>query len=63
MKADLHVHTIASDGILTPFEIVEWAYKKNIKAIGITDHDTIEGISTAIESAKQYNIIIVPGIE
>lgn len=63
MKADLHVHTIASDGILTPFEIVKWAYKKNIKAIGITDHDTIEGISTAIESAKQYNIIIVPGIE
>lgn len=63
MKADLHVHTVASDGTLTSYEIVQWAHKKNIKAIGITDHDTTEGIFNAIESAKEYDIIIVPGIE
>lgn len=62
-KSDLHIHTTYSDGILSPSEVVGWAYKKNLTDISITDHDTIEGISEAIESSKEFNINVIPGIE
>lgn len=62
--ADLHIHTNASDGILTPEEVVEWAYKKKLRAISITDHDTVSGIDRAINANKIKNFLeIVPGIE
>lgn len=62
-KSDLHIHTTFSDGSLTPYEVVKWASQKNIYAIAISDHDTIEGIECAINSSKLYDIIIIPGIE
>lgn len=62
-KSDLHVHTTFSDGSLTPYEVVKWAYNKSIYAISITDHDTIEGLQYAMESAKLYDVLVVPGIE
>lgn len=62
-KCDLHIHTTFSDGSLTPHEVVKWASHKDIYAIAITDHDTIEGIEYAINSSKLYDIIIIPGIE
>ncbi|MTI48063.1 PHP domain-containing protein [Sporosalibacterium faouarense] len=63
-KVDLHVHTTASDGIFTPSEVVDWAVKKDLKAIAVTDHDTTLGIEEAIEKAKQYeDFLVVPGIE
>lgn len=62
-KSDLHVHTTFSDGSLTPHEVVKWASNKNIYAISITDHDTIEGLQYAMESAKLFDVLIVPGIE
>ncbi len=40
---DLHLHTTASDGVLSPAEIVRYAKAKGLQAIAITDHDTIEG--------------------
>lgn len=60
---DLHIHTTASDGQYTPTQIVEKAASKNIKAIAITDHDTIDGLDEAKEAAKKMNIHYVPGIE
>ncbi|MGB9813586.1 MAG: PHP domain-containing protein [Thermovenabulum sp.] len=64
MLIDLHIHTTFSDGKLTPEEVVEKAAELNLKAIAITDHDTIDGISFAIERAKYYpSLEIVPGIE
>lgn len=63
VKADLHVHTTASDGLLTPSDVVKWANKKEIKVISITDHDTVSGIEEAIKSSGDYSITIVPGIE
>lgn len=60
---DLHVHTTASDGQYTPTEIINKAIEKNIKAIAITDHDTIAGIEEAKLAAKDKQIQLIPGIE
>ena len=61
---DMHIHTTASDGMLTPEEVVDWAVKKKIQAIAITDHDTISGVAKAIQYSKIYrNFVVIPGIE
>ncbi len=44
---DLHIHTTASDGTFTPKELVDYAVKKKLSAIAITDHDTMDGIQEA----------------
>ena len=62
-KIDLHLHTTASDGELSPEGLVGYALKNDMKAIAITDHDTVSGIERAIEYAKEKGIEIVPGIE
>ena len=59
---DLQTHTTASDGKLTPKELVNLATKKKLSAIAITDHDTISGIEEALRSSKG-KIEIVPGVE
>ncbi|MCP4672798.1 MAG: PHP domain-containing protein [Desulfobacula sp.] len=61
--ADLHNHTTASDGDFTPAKMVEQAKIKGIKAIGITDHDTLHGLIEAIKAGRKYNITIIPGVE
>lgn len=60
---DLHVHTTASDGQYTPTEIINKAIEKKIKAIAITDHDTVAGLEEAKKAAEKKEIILVPGIE
>jgi len=62
-RVDLHVHTNYSDGIMDPFAVVQEALKKNIVAIGITDHDTMDGVSSAERAGKMCGIEVVPGIE
>lgn len=62
-KADLHIHTTASDGLMAPDEVVRWAGIKRLKAIGITDHDTINGIRSAEAASTKYGVEVVPGIE
>ena len=60
---DLHVHSTASDGTLSPSEVVSLAAKKKLTAIALTDHDTIDGIKEAQEAAFGLPLEIVPGIE
>jgi predicted metal-dependent phosphoesterase TrpH len=60
---DLHVHTNASDGILSPQEVVEWAIKKKLKAIAITDHDTTDGFVDATQHTNQDELELIPGVE
>ncbi|WP_317366549.1 PHP domain-containing protein [uncultured Tyzzerella sp.] len=60
---DLHTHSTYSDGTYSPKDLIELAYKNGIKAIAITDHDTIEGISYAKEKAKELNIELINGVE
>jgi predicted metal-dependent phosphoesterase TrpH len=45
--ADLHSHTIASDGVLTPSELVARALEKGVQMLSITDHDTVKGLAEA----------------
>jgi len=60
---DLHIHTNASDGILTPLEVVKIASEKKLTAISITDHDTTHGFATALDYANQEGIELIPGVE
>ncbi|MBY6275621.1 MAG: PHP domain-containing protein [Symbiobacterium thermophilum] len=62
-RADLHNHTTASDGTLTPAEQVRWAASQGLAAVGITDHDTIAGWAEAKEAAEEAGIELVPGCE
>lgn len=62
-KADLHIHTTASDGLMSPEEAVQWACIKRLAALGITDHDTVNGIQPAEEASLKHGIELVPGIE
>lgn len=63
LKADLHIHTTASDGLLSPEEVVKWAAHKKLSAVAITDHDTINGVQPAVDVSDSYKIEVVPGIE
>ncbi|MCL2591938.1 MAG: PHP domain-containing protein [Defluviitaleaceae bacterium] len=60
---DLHIHTCKSDGIYTPSEIVKMASKKKLKAIAITDHDTVDGLNEASIEAQKLDIEFINGIE
>ncbi len=62
-KADLHIHTTASDGRLTPVEVVEEAATRNLGTISITDHDTIKGMEEACAAAEKAGIELIPGVE
>ncbi|MEA1969870.1 MAG: PHP domain-containing protein [Thermodesulfobacteriota bacterium] len=61
--ADLHNHTTASDGDFSPEEMVLKAKKAGISVVGITDHDTDNGLDRAIDAGKRYGIDVVPGVE
>jgi 3',5'-nucleoside bisphosphate phosphatase len=61
--ADLHVHTTFSDGLLSPSEMVERAAEGGLRAMGVTDHDTVDGISEAIRSGSLKGVEVVPGVE
>jgi predicted metal-dependent phosphoesterase TrpH len=63
MKADLHTHTIFSDGALSPEDLVRKAKEIGISSLGITDHDSISGFQEATVTAKKLGIDIIPGIE
>ena len=65
---DLHVHSIRSDGSMTPEELVDYAVEKGLSAFALTDHDTVDGIPAALSRAKKWEekgvqIEVIPGIE
>lgn len=62
-RADLHIHTTASDGALSPARVVETAAALGLSAISLTDHDTVVGLDEAIEASQRFGIEVVPGIE
>jgi predicted metal-dependent phosphoesterase TrpH len=60
---DLHTHSTASDGTLSPAALVRAARERGLSALALTDHDTIGGIEEAAEEARRQNIGFIPGIE
>jgi len=62
-KVDLHIHSNYSDGYLSVQEIIYYAHKRNLKAISITDHDTISALALAQKYCRQYGIEFINGIE
>lgn len=64
MKADLHVHTSASDGRLSPERVVQLAVDLGLDVVAITDHDTVDGVVPALKAARNFSsFIVVPGVE
>lgn len=60
---DLHIHSTASDGSLTPAEIIEHAQRLNLAAIAITDHDSIYGSKEALRSGIPPSLDFLTGVE
>lgn len=68
---DLHMHTVHSDGLYTPDQVVELARRSGLAGIAITDHDTLSGVAEAEEAARRYQhtdagrggLEIIPGVE
>ncbi|MDP2743456.1 MAG: PHP domain-containing protein [Dehalococcoidia bacterium] len=64
MKFDLHLHTTASDGLLTARQLVDWAAELGLSFIAITDHDSVDGIGPALEAARAHpKLRVIPGVE
>ena len=61
--ADLHIHTLASDGTGTVREVLDEARIAGLSAIAITDHDSVEALPEAVLLAPEYGIEIIPAIE
>ena len=64
-KIDLHCHTTASDGKLSPEQLIERALEQNVQVLAITDHDTVAGFRQALEYVEghQKDIRLISGIE
>src|SRR2546430_15601135 len=61
---DLHAHTTASDGTLSPRELVRLAVRHGVRVLAVTDHDSTEGLGEALAEAALYPPLeIVPGLE
>ena len=63
MLIDLHTHTTASDGLLSPAGLVRLAAECGVSVLGISDHDTVNGIDEATEAARPLGIRVVPSVE
>ena len=61
---DLHLHTLASDGRLSPTELVNLAASQGLKVVAVSDHDTTEGLAEAYRAGEQFSDLqIIPAIE
>lgn len=61
--ADLHLHSTASDGALTPREIVQAARRKGFRCIAIADHDTVGGVAEALRAGEELGVEVLPAVE
>jgi len=65
MKFDLHSHSLMSDGALSPQALVEHAVTRKVDVLALTDHDSVDGISLALQAIRdgQLPLTLVPGVE
>jgi len=63
-RVDLHVHSTASDGRLSPAEVIREAAERGLAYIALADHDSVDGIAAAKAAAQSFpNLTVIPGIE
>ncbi len=63
-RIDLHLHSNASDGKFSPAEIVRKSAEAGLTVIALTDHDTVNGIESALEAGKSFpGLTVIPGVE
>ena len=62
-KYDLHCHSTASDGALSPTMLIKRAKEQGVTALALTDHDTTAGYQEARTAANETNLTLIPGIE
>ncbi len=62
-SADLHMHSTASDGCLSPKELIRCAAQKGLCCAALTDHDSVAGIHEALEAGKEYGVRVFKGVE
>jgi len=60
---DLHSHSIVSDGLLTPAQLVAHAANKGIRVLALTDHDDVAGLAEAEVAAEEHGITLIRGVE
>lgn len=63
MRLDLHVHSYASDGRVSPTDLVRAAEAGRLDVVAVTDHDTVTGVAEALAAARDRPLQVVPGIE
>jgi 3',5'-nucleoside bisphosphate phosphatase len=63
VRIDLHTHSTASDGTLTPTEVVEAAVAAGLDVLALTDHDAADGWEEAARAARSAGLTLVPGME
>ncbi len=64
-RIDLHTHSTCSDGSYSVHELIDYAHEKELSAIALTDHDTIDGVEEAVNYGKEKypDMEVIPGIE
>lgn len=63
VRADLHIHTTASDGTLAPAKVVRIAASLGLRYVAIADHDTVDGVEEALAAARGTCLSIIPAVE
>jgi PHP domain len=63
MRADPHCHTLSSDGMVTPSQLVEAAKSAKLELIAVTDHDTMDSVKEAQARGEEAGVIVVAGQE
>jgi predicted metal-dependent phosphoesterase TrpH len=61
--ADLHTHSHYSDGVLAPAALVQAAGQAGLKALALTDHDTVQGLAEFVTEGMRQGVIAIPGVE
>jgi len=63
MNVDLHCHSTASDGALSPSALVARAFEHGVRTLALTDHDTLEGLAEARQACREHGMQWVSGVE
>lgn len=63
LRFDLQSHSTHSDGVLPAAEVVERAAQAGVQLLALSDHDTVSGVSEAIDAGERYGVRIVPAVE